>query len=436
MNTQKVTEIFIGLDAAYPANNTAYAPANVTSTAIFGQDMTALNPAGGDTITTQPSIYVVNKLANGDLKKSFEIKGTSVSAYKGVSYAPARRNVWSIGYHRASLATQTPTGVAITAGGAIDVNNSTNYNFTIRFKNDKIFYSERPEVLNVNFTSSAVATQSNIADQIVSSINNSAFGTGANAQIKAVKIGDGTGVYGLTGATNFGVEIWGLDINQMFNTSYKPNYVYFSVQVDDSTGFGSSTTCVELQTMDPGSGTYNDVYSKENFFYQYEGVLNRTKFPIPTLAYLSNATGTLSGTIGAFTVTGTIAEDQVTFSAAANAQLPAGSKVLLDGVAYEIKYYVSTAVAVLTEVLSAGLAADIVAARAWYDIFAIEVTDVVTTPGANVGQFAKKVLLIAAPAITAGATAMTTQGDESKDIQDILDDWMASTPAAFANLSL
>lgn len=420
MNTHKVTEIFIGLDAAYPANNTAYSSTITTSTAIVGSDMTALNPAGGDTITTQPSIFVLNKLANGDIKKSFEIKGTSVSGYKGISYAPAKREVWAIGYNRATTA------------GTIEVNNSTNYNFTIRFKNDKIFYSERPEVLNVNFTSAAAATQLTIATQIANAINNSAFGV----QVDAIVVGDGTGVYGLTGAANYGVEIAALDVAQFANTSYLANYVYFSVQVDDNSGFGTTTTCTQIQAFDPGAGTYYSVYNKENFMYQYEGVLNRTKFPIPTLAYLSNSTGISSGNIAAFTATGTATEDTVTFSAAASTQLPAGSIIIISGNTYEIKYYISTTVAVLTSVLLTSPAATAVSAKAWYDTFIVEVTDVVTTPGANVGQFAKKQVIIVAPAISSGATAMTTQGAESKDIQDILNDWCASTPGAFANLAL
>ena len=425
MNTHKVTEIFIGNGTALSANNTSIS-ALTGQVNIVGGDMTALNPAGGDTITTQPSIYVVNTLANGDLKRSFEIKGLNVTGYTGQSYTPAKREVWAIGYNR------------LTTAGLIEVNNSTLYNFTIRFKNDKIFYSQRPEVLNVTFTSSASATQSNIADQIVSAINNSAYGSQASGIkcIKSVKVGNGTGVYGLTGATAWGVEIWGLDINQFTKTSYKENIVYFSVQVDDATGFESTTTCTQIQAFDYGTGTYNTVYNMENFMYGYEGVLNRRLFPTPDLAYLSSSTGTLSGTIAAFTVTGTISEDTVTFSAAASTQLPAGSKVVLNGTAYEIKYYISTTVAVLTTVLSAGLAADIVAARAWYDVYAIDVTDVVTSPGANVGQFAKKTVLIATPAINAGATAMTTQGDESTDLKDILDGWMTTTPGAFANVSL
>lgn len=417
MNTHKVTQIFVGGGAALDANNIEMG-AITKQTAIVGSDMTTLNPAGGDTISTQPSIYIVNKLANGDLKKSMEIKGTNVTGYNAESYTPAKKEVWAIGYDR-KLAT-----------GSITVSNDTLYSFYIRFKWDKQFFSERPETLSVTFKSSASATQSNIATQIVNAINNSGYGSSPSGikVVKAVKVGNGTGVYGLTAATSFGVEIWGLDVNQFQNTSYKENIVYFSVHVDGSTGFDTSTTCTQIQAFDYGTGTYNQVYNMENFNYQYEGVLNRTKFPIPTLTYLSSSTGVTSDTLVAFTVTGTVSEDKVTFSAAASTQLPVGSKVVLGGVNYEIKYYISTTVAVLTEVLSAGLAAETVAGKAWYDVINIEFTDVVTSPGANVGSFAKKVVVITTPAIDSTDTAMTGTSAEGANLKTVLDAWMATTP--------
>ena len=48
-------------------------------------------------------------------------------------------------------------------------------------------YSVRPEVLSINFHSAVAASQSNIADQIVSAINGSAFGASTKKQIIAVK---------------------------------------------------------------------------------------------------------------------------------------------------------------------------------------------------------------------------------------------------------
>ncbi len=438
MSVSRVSEIFIGAGAALSANDTAL-PSIAVQTGIVGTDMLTLNPAGGDTITTQPSIYVVNKLANGDFKRSIKVNGTSVIGYKGLSYAPARRNVWGIGYHRASVAVQSPTLTAITAGGSIEVNNSTLYSFTIRFKNDKQFYSERPEVLPIQFTSAAAASQSNIADQIVSAINGSAYGASVSGvrEIIAVKIGDGTGAYGLTGASNFGVEITGLTINQFQSSSYQEELVYFSVQVNDAIGFGT-TTVQEISTMDPGNGTYNQVYNKENFFFGYEGVLNRTLWPVPTLSYLTLAAGYQSGafTLTAATITG---EDTVTFSASVATQLFAGQSVTLDGVTYEIKYMVSTTVAVLTSAATTTAPTGAVTAKAFYDIINITVRDLSIQDGAGVGQFSLKTIVIATPAIIAGGTGntvMTTPSAEGQDLMDILNGWMTTTPLAPAVIAI
>lgn len=428
MAIHKVTEVFIGDGASLTAGGTSIS-ALTTQINLVGNNMTTVTAA--ETISTagRDSIYAVNKNADGTLKRSFEVKGTNVTVYKGESYAPAQREVWAIGYNRK------------TAAGSIAVNNDTLYKASIRFKNDKTFYSVRPEYFSISFQSSATATQSNIADQIVSIINNSAYGTGVNKQIKAVKVGNGTGVYGLTGATNFGVEIWGLDIaNQFLNTTYKENYVYFSVQVDDTTGFAAGTTCTQINAVSYGTGTYYQAYNMENFAYGYEGVRNRRMWPIPTLAYLASSAGITSGTIAAFTATGTATQDVVTFSAAAATQLPAGSIIIISGNTYEIKYYLNSGggntIAVLTTPLLTSPAGTAVSAKAFYDVINIKVRDKVVSDGAVVTNEAEKDIFIFTPAINAGATAMTAQSTESAAIAAILNPWMASTPAAFANVSL
>lgn len=429
MAIHKVTEVFIGGGLAMDANNTSISALG-SQLAIVGGDMTALNPAGGDTITTQPNIYVVNKNADGTLKRSFEVKGTNVISYEANTYTPAGREVWAIGYNRK------------TAAGSIAVNNDTLYKASIRFKNDKTFYSVRPEYFSISFQSSASATQSNIADQIVSIINNSAYGTGVNKQILAVKVGNGTGAYGLTGATAFGVEIWGLDIaNQFLNTTYKENYVYFSVQVDDTTGFAAGTTCTQINAVSFGTGTYYQAYNMENFAYGYEGVRNRRMWPIPTLAYLANSAGVASGTLAAFTASVTTGSDVVTFSAAAATQLPVGSKITIDAVSYEIKYYLNSGggntIAVLTTVATTTNAAANVTAKVWYDVVNIRVRDKVVSDGAVVTNEAEKDIFIFTPAIVAAATSTTAAPSaEGQDIMDILNGWMTTTPLAPANIAL
>ena len=420
-NLHKVQNIFISDGSALPTNNAASTAVTSGQVAVFGSDWTALNPAGADTITTQPAIFIVEGKTDTDsvayLKKSTKIDGSSVITYKAESYVPAISEVWSIGYNRK------------TATGSIEVNNDTNYHFTIRFKNDKFLYSERPEVLNYNFTSIASNTQLATATTTAAAINNSSF----NKEIIAIVVGDGTGVYGVTGATNYGVEITSKDIAQFFNTTYTPNKVYFSVFVDDASGFGTTTTCTQISAFDYGSGTYDQIYVMENKAFGYEGVLNRRLWPIPVLDYSASSTLILSAAITP-TVTGTSGEDKVTFSATVASILRAGEKVELGGVNYTIKYFVSSTVAILTSVLTGSLSGSAVKVRYKYDTISIEYNDVINTP-TGVPVVANKVVTIAMPAIDTGG-AYSSLSSAGTDLKAILDTWMASTPRAFANISI
>lgn len=445
MSIHKVSEIFIGAGAALSANNTAL-PSIAVQTGIVGSDMLTLNPGGNDTISTQPVIYIVNKLANGDFKRSLAVKGTSVIGYKGEHYVPARRCVWGIGYQRGSVV----DGVTTAAGGSIAVNNSTLYEFTIRFKNDKSFYSERPETLRVSFVSSATATQSNIADQIVNAINNSGFGASPAGVkvVKAVKVGDGTGAYGLTAATNFGVEITGLTINQFQNTQYAEELVYFSAHVNDATGFGSGTACTQIQSVKFGTGTYNQVYNMENKFFGSEGVLNRRLWPVPVLSYLASSTAILSGNVAAAAttptgnVTAVSGEDVVTVATATTGLRP-GELIDVNGVAYEIKYILSSTEFVLTAPASASYTGANLKVKYLYNIINITVEDKTLQDGSGVGQLSQKSIFIATPAINTAAADPFDRTLDSNDtsaecleILDILNGWMATTPLAPAAVTL
>jgi hypothetical protein len=423
-NLQSVRNIFISNGAALPVNNAAITAVTSGQTAVFGSDMTALNPASGDTITTQPFIYLIEGktgVADGVdyVKRSFKIGGTNVTGYKAESYAPAQREVWAIGYNR-----KTSTGL-------IEVNNDSNYHFTIRFKNDKFLYSQRPEVLNVNFQSSATTnTQFSLATTIAASINNSSF----KVELVAVVVGNGTGVYGLTAATAWGVEITSKDVNQFASSTYTPNKVYFSCHVDDSSGFGTTTTCTQIQAFSYGSGTYDQVSTLEAKFAAYEGVTNRRLWPVPSIDPSASSTLILSAAIGV-NVSATISEDVVTFAGAVNAILRAGEKVEINSVNYEIKYFISTTVAVLTTTVAGTFgAANVCKVRLKYDTINIDVVDSIVTPTGVVAS-ANKQVIIAVPAInTAGAyNSLSTAGT---DLKALLDGWMATTPLAPANISI
>lgn len=422
MNLNRVQNIFIGNGTALPVNNAAVTTLTAGKIGIFGTDMTALNPAGGDTVTTQPQIMLVEAKTDTSgvsyFKVSPKVGVNNVVSYQAESYTPSRRECWAIGYNRK------------TAAGTITAASSTNYNFSIRFKNDKWLYSSRPEMLNVTFTSAAAATQLTIATQIAAAITNSSFRT----LVSAVVIGDGTGVYGLTGATNYGVEITAKDVDQFSATTFAPNHVYFSVHVNDSTGFSSTTTCTQIQAFSYGVGTFAQVRNLENLNYGYEGVLNRRQWPIPELDYSSVSTYNLSAAIGV-NVAGTTGEDKVTFSGSVAAILRAGEKVQIDSVNYEIKYFVSTTVAVLTSVLTTTFAAsDVCKVRTQYDLVNIDYNSTVNTPTGAV-SVSNKSIIIAMPALTDGLAYNGTSAG-SQDLMDILNPWMLGTPSAFANIAI
>jgi len=410
MSIHKVTNTFVGNGTALETTVNTLTPGKL---GLFGQDQTILASAylaGG----AGESITVSETYADGSFKKSMSINGANVTSARGKRYSPATREVWAIGYNRK------------TAAGLIGVVNSTDYTFNIRFKNDKSLYSERPEVLRGSFVSSAAATQLTIATQIAAVVNNGGFKT----LVKAIIVGNGTGIQGLTGATAYGVEITALDINQFRSSTYKENRVYFSVSVEDATGFGATTTCDQIQANSYGEGTYNYIYNKENFDYQYEGLSNRRLWPAQSVSFNVSPTGYLTSAIVP-TVTGVVGEDTVTFSASVAAMIRVGELVELNGNMYEVKYFISTTVAVLTVSVPAIGGGSAVKVKYFYSILILEFADNSFTSGADLISVARKSVYIATPAIDAGAayTAIATGSTEGASLLSKLNTWLAATPA-------
>lgn len=423
MSIHKVTNIFVGNGTALEANVNTLTAGKL---GLFNSNQAILASAysaGG----AADSIQFSETYADGTFKKSMWINGRSVVSARAEAYTPATREVWAIGYNRK------------TAAGSIEVNNASDYTASIRFKNDKSLYSERPEVLRINFTSSATATQLSIATQIANAINNGGFKT----LISAIVVGDGTGVYGLTGATNYGVEITAKDIEQFQSSTYKENRVYFSVHVDDSTGFGTTTTCTQIVANSYGTGTYNQVYNKENFEYQYEGLSNRRLWPTQTPKLKVSSTAILSGATGV-NVSGTSGEDVVTFAADISGFIRVGELVELDGVNYEVKYMNAAGTSVwLTTPLSASIVAGNKAkVRCFYSVIVLTFADNTFTSGADVQALAQKSIYVATPAINTGAAwtvsaaaSLTTSSTEGASLISKLNTWLATTPAAPATLA-
>lgn len=421
MSLHKVTNILIGDGTASPAAGSQVTTANIASGDIAVIKNNMLTAGAALTIADTEKIYIGQGTADTatPIKLSMPIVGRGIKSFTAASYTPATREVWAIGVNRSN-----------TNAGTITAANSTEYKYSVTLKADRNLYAERNKRFSFSFVTDASATQSEIADTIVSQIN--AQG-GLKDLVTAVKVADGTGAYGLTGATDYGVEVWSKTQTQ-FNTSYFEDRVSFSVHVDDATGFGSATTCAQIQAMTYGSGTYRQVYNMENFAYQYEGVVNRTKWPIPTLTYSSSSSTFTSSNISGVTgnVTTVSGEDVLTV-VTSTAALRAGELIDVDGVNYEIKYIMSSTKAVLTEAASAsyGAAANLKVKYA-YDLINIEFSNPHSSDGANVVMDSQQQVVLAIPAIDSAA-AYNSQSTQLIDMLAVLNSYAGSLGFAAVN---
>lgn len=419
-NVHRVQNILIGDGTALPAGGSDITSSTVASgdLALAGIDMEAMSP--GDTVAVQEAFYVFEGRTSttSPLKRSMKVPGRQVTSYLGQSYKPAARDVWAIGYNRQS------------AAGSIDVNNDVDYNFSITFKNNKQLYSERALKRSFSIRSAAAATQLSIATQITSAIN--ADGICADA-VTAVNVGNGTGAYGLTGATAWGVEITA-DLQTQDVTSYRENRVYFTVNIDDFASGFETTTIGQIENMTYGKGTYAQVSLLEKSNIAGEGVLNFTKFPIPTQIYAANSTlvtsSNVTATTGNVSVTINLDRGSVVTS---NAILRAGEIIDVNGTQYEIKYLISTTEFVLTTVASATYSGANLKVKYGYDSIAIEFSNPNIVQGPGVLQDNLQSIVICTPAI-ASAGAYNVSSQQGIDLLAILNPYMASL--GFANLTL
>lgn len=413
MAIQKVSNIVISDGTALPTAGASITTIGNSDIGIFTKTMIEITP--GNTVSDTGSIYLGQKDSNGNFRKTMEIGAKTVRNYIGRSYVTASKEVWTIGHNRK------------TTVGTIELANLAEYKFSIHFTGNKSFGSERPLIIRKSFVTDASATQLEVATAITTAINADAF---LATQVIAVTIGDGTGVYGLTGATDYGSEITGIDQTQ-FSTGYVEERVRFDVHVDDSSGFGATTTCTQINAMSFGTGTYQEVYNMENFMFGYEGTVNRTLFPIPVLTYQASNTFYNSAAL-LETVSGTIAEDTITFSATVAYALQAGDKIVVNATNVEIKYFVSTTVAVLTAVLAATHVATTVKKRMQYDIVNIEFETNSRRSGTGM-ENAEQIVVIAVPAIDSGGT-YNSNSTGGADVLAALNPYFNSV--GFANITI
>ena len=417
MSIHKVTNVFVSNVEELESTVNTLTPGFL---GLFNYEQEILDQVYSETAgdETTPAFQASLTYADGTFKKSMWVNGRSVISATAEKYAPAQREVWSIGYNR------------YTQAGSIAVNPASLYSFYIKFKNDKALYSERPERFTANFTSSSNATQLSIATQAANLVNNGAYKT----QIKAIVVGDGTGVYGLTGATNYGVEITALDINQFQSSTYKENRVYFDVFVDDSSAFEDTTACSQILANSFGTGTYNSIYNKENFEYQYEGLSNRRLWPAQQVKFGVSATPTLSAAIPTATVVS--GSDVIVFSGSVVGIVRPGELITISGINYEVKYLVDATDVVLTVPYAGGNASGLeVRLRYFYNVINVLFDDVAFTTGADVVSKSRKALLFAVPAIDVNGTYDSTSNLYTQ-VAGRLTTFLGTTPSrAFLTLN-
>jgi len=437
-NLIRPSQTFVNNGATLPAQGSTIASITSGVLGVFGSSTNSMTEvSAAPTITTEPALTLFSGYSDGTIKKGMTIKGSAITKYNGERYSPDTRDAWSIGYNR------------YTAAGSLQVVNNAVYTYIVAIKYDKSLYSERPLDFRISFTSDSGATQQTICAQIYALLT--ANKQGVNKDVKAIIVSNGpstpvTFVYnGITytvygDATNataslYGIEFTGADIPQFQNTQYMVRRPYFAVFVDTTTAFGNSTSVGQINAMTTGNGIYDAVYNQENFDYGYEGVLNRTQWPIPTLAYNASTTFYSSAALVP-TVTVVATSDIATFSASVSGLLPVGARIVIgtSNEVAEIKYFISTTVAVLVSPIVTSESTVTVKMNFQYSVIDIEFRDTIVSSIGGV-DLATKTIKIAFPAIDAGG-AYNSISAVGTSLKALFDAYCASAPGSFAPISI
>jgi hypothetical protein len=187
--------------------------------------------------------------------------------------------------------------------------------------------------------------------------------------------------------------------------------------------------------MDLGIGTYDIVYNMENFDYGFEGVLNRTMWPIPALEYKTSTAFFTSAAITP-TVTVVATADIATFSATVASIIPVGQRIVIgtSNEVVEVKYFISGTVAVLTKPIVTSETGVTTKLNMQYSIINLSFIDNVET-STGVLSRAPKQIRIAFPAIDA-AGAYNSISAIGTSLKTLFDSYCASAPQSFAPISI
>jgi hypothetical protein len=232
-----------------------------------------------DTVDDAPGLYIVQGTPTGTPPKmSTRIQGRNITKFKGASYAAAAQQVSYIGYN--------------TTAGAINAANSTAYSLTIVFKHNKELWSKRPALRTYSYTSTASATQAEIATALVALMNADAeFARQAVAAVTSTGSDRGIRITGLAQTKNY------IDDYQIVNFELSINLGFDGTVGVDQYGYietnGSKTTTNSTSVKpDPGVGTAALIEDLERRAQGFSGVTNLIKFPVPNYPIYTVAGGT------------------------------------------------------------------------------------------------------------------------------------------------
>lgn len=255
---------------------------------LIKQDGTIYEKAT-DSFATSEFIYVVQGTAAGEAPKySAKIKGDKVTAVKAASHAAATEQVSFIGNNGAAGSIE---------GGNSGIVNGQEYSMHIVIKGvDKDLYSKRQLRKSFSFVADASGTELEVRDGLVKVlVSDPAFSDGAAASVKAgavikvSKVDDGT---------NYGIKLEGLAVVAKTKDEYEQ--VIFEIGLDK--GFTAATRLAELgyiylngaapvaeadltlatssKLPSKGVGTAQLVKDMEEFAQGFQGISNKTGFPV------------------------------------------------------------------------------------------------------------------------------------------------------------
>jgi hypothetical protein len=373
--------------------------------------------AATESATTTPGIRIVQGATKGNVSSTY-IRGNRVHNYTGSIWAPTKNQVTTVGYDgNTTIVTNLP---ASTGAGSIPVAANTEYTLTINFKEEKQFFSYFRRYV---YVTGSTATQLSVGTAVVALINSDlAISATKPGKARAVLIGNGTGVDGLTGATNYGIKLVGLTPD-----------VFFTVHLDLG-WIGTRVVNHVRNTLGVGNMSVNTYEGLDEFERwtkgQSEGVMNRVWLP-PTPDLYINQNGFADPT--SFTTNGTATALVNVVSMTSVTGLAEGQRISINGRFYKIERIdvANNDIRVEDTFGAAVNSGDVVIGYGFYSLINIQHEGEQETQFNNEKAFAPMTTIIAIPRYRDTATSTYFVSN----LLVALNNYMVSTPAGFAPIT-